>query len=174
MVTFARRIHKSKPFCNLTPCKSTRQRRVRSTPGHIKSNFRIDIFEWKCLLLNHFDLKIPKCHFYFCAMSRNAKKRSCGASGTGWRAAALPLVCQQVVPSWWPSTVRRSYARWSHVKQNEEVVSETIKSRDKFGRTVADIFFLTENATLFYEHPLVFIHQSLTIKCIFSSDKFIK
>ena len=73
--TFARRIRKSKPFCNLTP-KSQRKRRIRSTPGSHEVKFSTWYFWTKrtCFwtsLISEFQ----KCHLYHCPMSRNAPNR---------------------------------------------------------------------------------------------------
>ena len=54
IVTFARRIQKSKPFCNLNPCKSTTER-VRSTPG-----YKVKFSNW---YFSSLILGFHKCHF---------------------------------------------------------------------------------------------------------------
>ena len=77
MVTFARRIKKSKAICNLTSCKST-TKNGRVNPGSCKVKFWNSFFfkiKYGCFwtsLISEFQ----KCHFYFCAMYRNASIRS--------------------------------------------------------------------------------------------------
>ena len=70
IVTFAHRIQKSKPFCNLTPCKST--------TGKIQKGqiFELIFLNTKWVFLNRSISEFQKCHFYFFAMSRNAHNRS--------------------------------------------------------------------------------------------------
>ena len=77
MVTFARRIQKSRPFCNLTPGKSATEK-SQVNPGSFKVKFSNQHFWTKhvCFwtsLLSRF----PKCHDHFCGMTRNAQNRSC-------------------------------------------------------------------------------------------------
>ena len=74
IVNFARRIHKSKPFCNPTH-KSQCQRRVRS-PWVTKVQICELVFSnKKYKFLNQLNSGFQKCHFY-CAMSSNAPNRS--------------------------------------------------------------------------------------------------
>ena len=78
IVTFARRIQKSKPFCNLSPRKSTTKKgQVNPRPHKVKfSNWYFRLkngYFWKSLsLISGFQ----KFHFYFCAMFKNAQNRS--------------------------------------------------------------------------------------------------
>ena len=76
--TFARRVQKLKPFCNLTPKKPTIEKgqvNPRVTLGQIA---KLVFLNQKDMFLNHFDLRIPKMSFYYCSMSRNAPKH-------GWK-----------------------------------------------------------------------------------------
>ena len=64
------------PFANW-PQESQRQVRVSSTPGHMGSKFWIDILELKIRVSESVWFQdSKKCHFYFCAISRNAPNRS--------------------------------------------------------------------------------------------------
>ena len=62
--TFARRVEKSKPFCNLTPKKSTIEKgqvNPRVTQGQIFN--KLAFSNHKDVFLNKFDLRIPKMSF---------------------------------------------------------------------------------------------------------------
>ena len=60
IVNFARRTKKNQSHFAIWLLASQRQRRVRSTPGHIRSTFRIGIFEYKRVFLNQFYVRIRK------------------------------------------------------------------------------------------------------------------
>ena len=69
MVTFTRRIQKSRSFCNLTPWKS------RSGQFGVKWGqvFKLTFFYKKMCIGVSLTSGFQKCHFYFCATTRNAR-----------------------------------------------------------------------------------------------------
>ena len=93
-VTFARRIQKSKPFL-IWPHASHRQKRVRSTRVMWGQIFEQLFSNKNARLSTNLISGFQKCHFYFCAMSRNAPNRSSKngvINGYGFWARYLPKI----------------------------------------------------------------------------------
>ena len=76
LVTFARRIQKSKPFCNLTPCKST-TKNGQVNPGSYNVSFSNAYF-WLKMSVSEpvWSQGSKNVIFSSCTMSRNAQNRS--------------------------------------------------------------------------------------------------
>ena len=88
IVTFSSRIQKSKPFCNLTPCKTTTEKGQVNLGSH-----KVKFLNWcfgikECVILSQFGLRFQKCHS-FCAMSRNAQNCTLKNESEFW-AICLP------------------------------------------------------------------------------------
>ena len=96
LITFARRVQKSTPFCNLTTRKSATEK-GQVNPGSRMFKFSIWYFltKKKCFWTS-LTSGFQKCHFYFGAMSRNAPNRSLKndvINGNGFWYICLPKIC---------------------------------------------------------------------------------
>ena len=76
IVTFSRRIKKNRSHFGIWLHASQQQRWVRSTLGHMRSNFWFFLKYKMCFSEPVWSQDSKKCNFYCCAMSKNAQNRS--------------------------------------------------------------------------------------------------